>query len=195
MDPVNAEIIEPIDRDAIMRSVAVITALEKYVKQEKASARLKADALIYDAYEAIGADRIPIEMDGEKVGEITITFTTPSPVITDMEAYEAWATENDLTQEHVEVIADRLDIEKVRAMWPDAVRTSRAAAQPSAIEEQLTRAGEKVIYTPTGEIIPGVAYTERRPKHTVVRGCKPEDVLPAFYRRPLETLRLHLGGE
>ena len=131
--------------------VAYKKKLEPIVKDHEGIAR---QALLELCGET-GCDRRPIVIDGEKVGEVGVSFTKAQAIIDPSREGEA-----------LDFLEQFGLVEKVPAKgWHDA----------------FARVGNDVVHKESGEICPFLMWQERVAKSASIRGCKPEDVLQAFH--------------
>ena len=162
--------------------LAVLVALEKAVKEKIKAVRQLADDEILEAYDDMGVEKIALKLDGTKVGDLTISFTKESYEVTDQEAL------NDF-------FADYGMVSVTKEIAPEYHNDAMALISnemPEAIREKVTPLagwdkcieyvdGECTFYD-SGMVIPGIKMVPRMVKNTMVRGCKPEDVIPITQR-------------
>ena len=134
--------------------LALLVALDKQLKPQLDDAKQEAKYQLMDSFEATGADRKAILVDGTKVGEVGMSYSTakPAPKI----GYES----------------DFLDYLESLGL------TERTPVK--GWEKQFSRAGDSVINTNSGEIADCMEWEPSRVKSAAVRGCKPDDVLNAL---------------
>lgn len=180
---------------SVYESLAVLTALQKAVRERLDEVRAEADEGMGD-----GIEKRTLSVGGEKVGEIALTFSKEGWDVTDAEAFEAFALDYGFA--HVE-----------RAIRPEWMETCVKAIESAfdqdvlegVIEERVVLDGDWERYVtqvdgePTfldsGMVVPGVARRPKAPKGTRVTGCKPADVIPALRSLPGGVERALLGGE
>lgn len=133
--------------------VAFKKQLEPLVKECEGVAR---QALLEVCAET-GCDRRPILVDGEKVGEVGVSYTKAQAMIDPAREGEA-----------VDFLEKLGLVDKVPSKgWQDA----------------FALVGGDVVHKESGEICDFLMWDERRAKGAAVRGCKPADVTAAFHGR------------
>ena len=146
------------DHEMLDARVAFYTCLDKKLNNKKDGLLVDAKSMLrqemLELESAFGTDRRPIRVNGEKVGEASISFSKPKLVIKQERMAEALEYLDDLDM--VEII--------LRKGWEDRFKVS----------------GGAVICRETGEVVDW-CYQEDEGKRVVkVTGCKPSDVLEAF---------------
>ena len=161
--------------------LAVITALDKAVAAKKKEVRAEADAEMMAHYEDMGVEKMALRLGGEKVGELGVVMASESYTITDAEAFEEFALCNGLAEVEQRIAPD---------MMPSVIKALGdyfdSEVLDEIIEERVVPVDgwQKRLHMVGGipclgsEPVPGVEYVKPRVKNTVVRGCKPEAVLP-----------------
>lgn len=128
--------------------LALLTAISKNIdaelKQLKSAAKAELNEIMYDT----GADRKPIKIGDEKVGEIALTYHKPCPVIIDHDASIDYLRDLGLTKE----------------------------VPISGWESCFSRCGEKVVHTDSGEICDFMQWQGRIPNYAKITGCDAVDV-------------------
>lgn len=168
----------------VYEELAVLTALQKAVKERLDEVRAEADMNMGD-----GVEKRTLSVGGQKVGEIAVTFAKEDWAIVDREAFEAFALDYGMAR-----------VEKaIRPGWMETcVKALESAFEPevlsSAIDEKVvlegdwkkavTKVGSDPVYLDSGMVIPGLAYMPRCEKGTRVTGCKPSDVVPILQGLP-----------
>lgn len=133
--------------------VAVNNKITPLLKEAKDEA---CDRLMEDCAKD-GTDRRALVVNGERVGEVGVTWTKPSPVILGGRYDEA-----------VEFLAAHGLTETVPAEgW----------------KEHFACADGRVVFTDTGEVVEWAGWAGQRPKYAAVKGCKPDEVMRAFGAR------------
>ncbi len=132
--------------------LALLIAVDKQLQPELKEAKSLARSELMRLNDECGADRRAVKVDGRKVGEIGCTYSKAKPFITD----------------------DRAAIEYLRGLGLTEERPK------DGWEESFAKAGDDIICTVTGEIVPFLAWEPERVKGAAVRGCKPQDVLDAM---------------
>lgn len=135
-------------------NLALLCALDKVIKPKLDDAKQDAKYQLMESFEAAGADRKAILVDGTKVGDVGMSYSTAKPV--PKIGYES----------------DFLDYLESLGL------TERTPVK--GWEKQFSRAGNSVIHTNSGEIADCMEWEPSRVKSAAVRGCKPDDVLNAL---------------
>lgn len=135
--------------------LALLTVIDKTVKRELDEAKLKARQQLLELAEQGLADRKPILVNGQKVGEVGASYAKPKPVIID----EVQALK--FLQEH------GLTVQQPVAGW----------------EKFFAKAGDVVVFTDSGEVANGIQWEEARPKGATVRVPDNQAVIDAFGER------------
>lgn len=178
-------------------ALAVLTALQKMVKERLDEARAEADEAMLRAYDVDGVSKKALKMGGAKVGDYTVVLSADEWEVTDRDALEDFALCNGFASVERAVRPEwrsrALDI--VEAECPEAVEAT--VKLDSRWQACVTNRAGLPTYLDSGEIIPGLRYTGRRPKGTQVRGCEPADVLPLLRAMPggVDALLLGAGGD
>lgn len=184
----------------VNEKLAVITALEKWVKAQKAEIRAEADADFADLCEEYGTEKIGLTVNGQKVGTFVMTFHPEGFAVTDPDAFEDFALDYglatlkrtirpDMESTAIRVIEDVLEPE----LFADFVKEEVTLA--GDWESKLVRVGGRVLLGDSGLEVPGVSFRPRAMKGTQVRDCKPEVVVPILQGLPGGINTLLLGGE
>lgn len=178
-------------------ALAVLTALQKMVKERLDEVRAEADEAMLRAYDADGVSKKALKVGGAKVGDYTVALAADEWEVTDRDALEDFALCNGFASieraVRPEWRARALDI--VEAECPEAVEAT--VRLDSHWQSLVTGHAGLPTYLDSGEIIPGLRYAGRRPKGTQVRGCKPADVLPLLRAMPggVDALLLGTGDD
>lgn len=179
--------------------LAVLTALEKLVKDRKAEVRAECDAEFADLCSEFGTDKITLTVNGSKVGSYTMTFRPEGFTVTDREAFEDFCLTYGLatvkrsirpTMMHAAIKVIEGSIEPDH--WRDFIEEEVVVV--GDWEEKLVNVAGKVLYADSGLEVPGVVFRPRTMKNTQVKGCKPEDVEPLIKAMPGGINALLLGG-
>lgn len=163
--------------------LAVLTAMEKAVKDAIREVRTEANADLLDAYDEMGVEKLALKLDGQKVGDFIVTFNAEGFEITDQEAFEEFALDYGLATTKRTIPARTMSV---------AINALARIVPPSDLddyletevvldrywERALTNSAGVVTYLDSGMPVPGVAVRPRTVKGTMVRECKPEKVLP-----------------
>ena len=134
--------------------LALLSALDKVIKPQLDESKQQAKYHLMESFDKSGADRKAIIVDGTKVGDVGISYSTakPAPKPGMMDEFLDYLESLGLTQ--------RTPVKG----W----------------EKQFSHAGSAVIHAESGEIVDCMEWEPSRPKTAAVRGCKPEDVLDAL---------------
>lgn len=135
-------------------------AIEK-LKEREAWLRRKADGMLMEAREAMGADSATVLVCGEKVGKLSVVVSKPSIGVEDADAWQ------DFLREMYDAGDDR-----VRVVYEaPAIRSGLAVDRGCVVDPVTGMVARGVRYRPGGEA-----------RRTVLTGCKPDDVLAALGR-------------
>ena len=151
-------------------ALAAMEAISKAMKPNLDMAKMEARQALLEQAEEGKADRRPILIDGQKVGEVGVSYAKPSIEIAP--GYEDNALkalrELGLTKE----------------------------VPVSGWQSHFTRVGDAIANIETGEIASWAQFVPGGAKSAAVRGCKPEDVFPAMQAKLGDggLNRLLLGG-
>lgn len=137
--------------------LAVLNAMSKQLDPMLKDAKNEARQELMEGYDRDGCDRRAIKVNGEKVGEVGMSYTTPKPCIVPGREAEA--------------------VEFLRPLG------LTEEAPKKGWEKRFAQAGEFVIHSETGEFCDWARWEGRMPKTAVVRGCEPADVMPAIQRK------------
>lgn len=150
--------------------LAYFTALAKVVNDHVKDLKSEAKGYLAEVAQSTGADRIPIIVGNEKVGQISITYNNASPYPLGNEGMD-YLRQCGLVEE------------KPARGW----------------EKRFQLIAGKVIDNITGEEVSDLfGWMPRSPKTTAVTGCKPQDVAQAFNALQLPDIKataLLEGGE
>ena len=147
--------------------LAILNAMAKAVKPQLDGAKAEAQRGLMDRFAEDGTDRRAIMVGGEKVGEVGVSFSKAAPAIRpgrEREALEA-AVEMGLVD------------------W-----TKVSSVLVRDWQKRFSRVGDAVVEAQSAELIDWLEWQPSRAKGASVRGCAPEDVLPAL------TAKLGPGG-
>lgn len=162
--------------------LAILTALKKAVDQRLKEVREVANEELLDAYDDLGAEKIALKVDGQKVGDFTITFTSEGYKVTDQDALNDFALDYGLAYFTPVIDPEQLEeaIMYLNEHRPEFVKTEIKLYQDW--DKAVYYVDGECVYQDSGMVIPGIEYKPREIKTTMVRGCKPEDVLPITRR-------------
>lgn len=180
--------------------LAVLTALSKAVKDRMKEVRREADLDLMDAYEGEGYEKKAVKLNGQKVGEHIVTFHKEGYEIADRGAFEEFALDygmatqrRSISPEFMESAIKVLEQNFEPDVLDGAIVTETVIS--SDWDKAMERVGDAVCYMDSGMVVPGVEYRPKRVKGTMVRGCKPEEVIPALRELPGGMEALLLGGD
>lgn len=183
----------------IREEMAVITAMEKALKRKKEEVREQLDGEFWRYFEDAGVEKMALNLGEVKVGEICITYASDAYIITDPETFNEFALDYGIATERKTIAPDMMDscIKALESVFePDVLEQAiKTEIVPTGDwEKRMNHVGDTVTYMDSNMVVPGVEYMPKRPKNTVVRGCKPEDVLPIAMQLPGGIDQLLLGG-
>jgi hypothetical protein len=148
--------------------VTALTALKKVVDDELKAERKALDDDMCAALKGDGTDRRSVIVEGSKLADISWVFTTPHPVVIDHDAFGEWllSTNNGhLSIALTGVPFDDIDISYLVGAYP---RHFYCHVVPDEGWDVSLKggAGDYCIDAETGEVVPGVRWVGREPKHT-----------------------------
>lgn len=158
--------------------LAVLTALEKAVKREKAKAREEADAHLMELWDDDMISKRGLSIGGVKVGEHIIVMDKDIWEVTDRAALDDFALSYGFGSEHLR-IKDGCEAAAAAIIadeHPELVE--RVTELDPHWQSYIVNHGGVATYLDSGLEVPGVRYRGETVKHTMVTGCKPEAVLP-----------------
>lgn len=149
-----------------LRDLAVLSGVEKAVRDMARRARAEADAVLMEAHGALGSKSAELRLFGEKVGSLSVAVSNPQVYVADEEAYQDWLRER-------YVLGD----ERVRPFYE----------APLVVKGAVPRAdgegGYAVYDAQTGEPVDGLSYHPGgEVRGTRLSGCRPEDVARVLRR-------------
>lgn len=178
--------------------LAVLTAMKKAVESALKEARAEADDLLADAYEDMGVEKMALKLNGEKIGELLVTFTKDGFEISDEAEFESFALDYGMAEIRRTIRPDMME-SAIRALEnvfsPEVLAETveeRVVIHPDW-EKAMENVGGVVQYMDSGMNVPGVRVVPRKAKGTMVRGCEPDKVIPIINQLP-EAATLLLGG-
>ena len=159
--------------------LAILTALEKAVKDQIKIVRKDANDDLFEAHDSMGVEKISLTVNGQKVGNFIEMMTKDDYKITDHKLFDDFALcngfasiKNTINPEH---IYEATQIVKREA--PELI--SEEIVYDENWKKYAEPVGDSVILGPSGVVIPGVEFVPEHPNgKTMVRGCAPKDVLP-----------------
>lgn len=137
--------------------LALLEAMNKKLKPMLEEAKGNAKLELMDMCRESGVDRKAIMIDGQKVGEIGITYSTAKPVI-----------------------IPGMEKEAIEYLWENGMAE---IVPKKGWEKCFVRAGNAVVNEESGEICPFMYWEPSVAKTAAVRGCKPEVVLEAIQQK------------
>lgn len=166
-----------------LEQLAVTMALKKFVTDAEKRIRSECDAELLEGYESKGYKKQELRLNGKTVGEFIVAMAKPGYVISDPEAFSEFGLSYGLAEERrsinpfmmeraIEILEEQLSPEE----FEQFVKTETVPVD--GWEAGLNMVGDVVTYMDSGLTVPGVSYVPEHPKNTMVKGCKPEDVLP-----------------
>ena len=176
--------------------LALLTAMDKVVKERIKQVRAEADESLMEAYEEDGFEKAAIKLNGQKVGEHIVTFNKEGYAITDEALFAEFALDYGMAT--IEKAIRPHMLAKAAAIIEASVDNPEDFIDEKVVfsddwELAMNRVGDSVCYMDSGLVVPGVEYRPKTVKGTMVRGCKPEEVMPAVAQLGgIE--RLLLGG-
>lgn len=167
-----------------MQRAAVLTALQKAVKQALDKVRGEADAELVDLYDESGADRVKVRLGDEQIATFSVTFDKPGYVVVDKEAFEAFLLRNGMATEACGIREAYIDeaVKLMQRKCPEAIETT--VRMRPGFEDLIVNKGGTVVVEGTGEVVPGVEPVPGKVKGTRLTGCDPEKVLPVLQQLP-----------
>lgn len=178
--------------------LAVLTAMKKALDVALKEARAEADDLLADAYEDMGVEKMALKLNGDKVGELLVTFTKDGFEISNPAEFEEWALDYGLAEVRRTIRPDMMEsviraLENVFSPEVMAETVEEKVVIHPDWELAMENVGGVVQYMDSGMNVPGVRISPRRVKGTMVRGCEPDKVIPIVNQLP-EAATLLLGG-
>jgi hypothetical protein len=160
--------------------LAVLTAMEKVVKEERKRVYEEVKAAADEAYEIDGSTARDINLAGTKVGRLTCSIKD-SYNVTDGEAFDTWLRESGRT---VETYTIRLDLmtperaEQLIKLVTDAGYCGLHESKPKTDYDAGFTVQGDVVVDGFGEIVPGVEPAQKRSYRFTAQ--KPEVVARAL---------------
>lgn len=139
--------------------LALLNAMSKTVEPQLKAVKAEAASDLAERFAADGTDRRAILVNGAKVGEVGMSFSKAAPAIKPGHEREALEAAIDM---------GLVDWSKVGSVL---VRDW---------QKRFSQVGDAVVEAQSAELIDWLQWEPSRPKSAAVRGCKPEDVLPAL---------------
>lgn len=169
--------------------LAVLTALKKAVDAQLKDVRAEADDGMREAYLDDGVEKKALKVGGQKVGELIVTFASDGFEVADKRAFEEFALDSGLATVKREIRPDMMEscIKALGSVFePDVLEEAvlETVVLSPDWEKAMNRCCDAVSYMDSGMVVPGVEYRPKLAKGTMVRGCKPEDVVPILRGLP-----------
>ena len=159
-------------------AVAVLTAMEKIVKERKGELRGECDREMAERYESDGITNRALRVAGQKVGDYTVVFSKPGFAVANRDEFTEFALAYGFASEVRRIRPEYMAraVEIVSEECPEAIETE--VSVDSGWEKLMTRAGGGATYLDSGEPVPGVVYVPEAASGTRVTGCRPDVVAP-----------------
>lgn len=160
--------------------LAALTALQKMVKARLDEVRAEADDAMHDAYVDDGVTKKALKIGGAKVGDYIVVLTKDGWEIEDTEAFNDFALTYGFASIRQEIAPGCMAqaVSLIAEAAPELLATT-VAVDPHW-QDYITNMGGRAAFMDSGETVPGLTYVQQHVKGTQVRGCKPEDVVPAI---------------
>ncbi len=134
--------------------LATLVAMEKQLKPILDDAKSEARQYLMDVHDQCGADRIPISVGKQKVGEIGLSYSKEKVTIDPNNRKAAMNILEELG------LTEQIPVKG----W----------------ESHFEMIGGQIMSKDTGEVVDGFLIEEPTVKAAAIRGCKPDDVAKAF---------------
>lgn len=163
--------------------LAILTALQKAVKEQLDITRAEAEEEMRTAYLEDGVDRKTLMLDGKKVGTLTATKYKDDFAIIDKESFEEFALTYGFAEERTSIRPEytKSIIEILKTLDPEAykdmIKTDVVISQDWKNFMTMNPAGV-VTFLDTTEVVPGVDFVPESYKGIMVKDCKPAVVVP-----------------
>ena len=169
--------------NAIMERFAVGKAVEKAMQ----AARTDADTEMWRIFDSTGADRITLDVCGEKVGTFSVVRSKDRPVITDQTMFENWLVTSGLGDVQFYLNEDAIPQEELDLLYEQHPEWFVKTVDTKWFNlDKLKQGPDGTCLEPsTGEIVPGTAWHVGMPTSTRYSGCKPEVVFDIMARHGL----------
>lgn len=163
---------------SVNEQLAILTALQKAVKERLDAVRAEADATMLESYEDDGVVKKALKVGGVKVGDYIVVLTTDDWAVTDAEALQDFALAYGFAATKLEIKPECMDaaVKLIEATDPFMLRETVTLNKDW--KNFITNTGGTPTFLDSGELVPGIEALPPRVKCTQVRGCKPEDVVP-----------------
>lgn len=177
-----------------IQKAAILTSLQKAIKPESDQARHDANEALRELYEQTGTDRVRVKLGDVEIGTFSLTFEKDSFEVTDRAAFDDFCLANGFGHEELFVKPEwkKQAAEELATHYPEGVETR------VVLEKDMDKLFKNVdgvyVVDGTNEVIPGIRPKPKTIKNTQMRGCKPEDVIPALKGLGVGVEQLLLGG-
>lgn len=178
-----------------IQTTAVIRSFEKALKSQAADARQDAEEDLRELYELTGADHLQVNIGGVDVGTFAINFDNTKYEVTDKEAFDDFLLANGLGDEKKTINPSWMfkAIQLMEEHYPQGIdRTVEIHKDTPKLFKRIDN--ETLVIEGTDEIVPGIKPKSKTIKNMVLRGCEPDDVIPAIKGLGVGMEQLLLGG-
>lgn len=184
----------------VYEELAVLTAMEKAVKDRIKDVRSEANASIMDAYADMGVEKLALKVGDQKVGEFIVTFAKEGFEVTDRAAFEEFAVDYGMATQRRTIRPSMMEsaIRALESIY--ATEVLEEVVQTEVVlnpnwDRALVNVGGVACYMDSRLPVPGVVVKPKSVKGTMVRECKPEAVFPVVATLPGGFNGYLLGGE
>lgn len=170
-----------------LEQLVVLRAGSKLFSDREKQVRAECDAEFEDQYKELGIKKKEIRLGDQTVGEIVAVMAKPKYVVSNKEEFDDFALCNGLAHvkrtidpwmqsRAIEILQDHLSPEELDQFVHEEVVYDENWQMAMGLVD-----GE-VVLDGTTHIVPGVSFVPEHYKNSMLKGCKPEDVLPAVKR-------------
>lgn len=175
-----------------LEKLAVLTALQKAVKSELDKVRATCEKELNAQFDAEGIDRKRLSIGGIEVGTLSLRFAKDEYIVTDEQAFYGYLTACGGTIERHR-LKDVYAEEAYKRLGDEGKHMFETYYEVEPLfAKAFKRIKDDMVLDGVNEVIPGCKPSEKEPIGTLVRGCKPQDVLPQL--KPAQAMKL-LNGE
>lgn len=165
---------------SLNEQLAVLTALQKAVKERLSEVRAAADAEMLDAYLEDGVTRKALMLGGMKVGDYIVLLSGEDWEIADPDAFIEFALSYGFATVEKQ-IAPECMVQAVSIIENEAPELLCEVTRLDPEWRRCIKASAgHATFLDSGEPVPGLEPVRQEVKGTQVRGCKPDEVLPAL---------------
>ena len=183
-------------RPSVNEQLAVLTALQKLVKQRLDAVRAEADAALVGDYDADGVTKKALKLGSAKVGEYLVVLSPASWAVSDPELFEDFALAYGFASARKSIKPERMHQALAILEREDESLLEVEVAVDPGWRKLITNTAGVPTLLDSGEVVPGIELVPESIKCTQVRGCKPEDVIPIMQQLGgVEHLLLGTGPE